>query len=99
MEVQGLRADIFDENGNKVVESNLQDPKILAKTKEALTKAPWYKSLLEEVKANKKRVLIVTTLGGISLFVAGFEFGVRGGKDIKDFLVLFKKHRTKKSKS
>lgn len=85
LEVPGLKPEIRTDDGKVICQSNLDE--LMDKTDEALNKKPWYKPLLRDVLEDKKSaVFIVSSIGVLTIFaatVAGFEFGIRHGKDLK----------------
>lgn len=84
VEIPGLRPEIRDSNGQIIEATNLGD--LANEAKKIFDEKPWYRSLLTEVRQHKKSAIFITTLGGISIFVAaaaGFEFGVRHSQDLR----------------
>lgn len=79
-----LKPDSVSAEGKIIRPGNLF--KMTAETNEELAKKPWYKTLLSDVRKHRKSAVFITSLGSIAIFVAGaagFEFGVRHGRDLK----------------
>lgn len=79
-----LKPDSVDADGKITKPGNLFQ--MTAEASEELSKKPWYKSLLTDVRKYRKSAVFITSLGSIAIFVAGaagFEFGVRHGRDLK----------------
>lgn len=72
----------------KVVRSFREtDPK--KQEEDAVASAPWFKDLIKDVKAGKKTALIEAGAGVLMFFVAvgaGYEFGVRKGIDLREWI-------------
>ena len=82
--IPGLRPEIHGSDGKISRLSNLSN--LAKQAREIFSEKPWYRPLLSDVRQGKKSAIFVTALGGITIFVAaaaGFEFGVRHGKDLK----------------
>lgn len=101
IDVPGVRPTLRRENGQLQVTSNLEKPEVAEQlSKEVHEKKPWFvTSLKEAVLRGERSGIWIPVVGGVSVFVAaaGFEFGIRHGKDIKELYALLSKHAPKKS--
>jgi hypothetical protein len=73
---------------------NLQDrlPEIV----HAIRERPWLKDFWRDIRAGKRSAVVVVALGGVFMVTAvgaEFEFGVRRGRDIREFAQLLKQAR------
>ena len=73
------------------VPDNLEDmmPSVVAE----LENRPWFLKFMEDVGRGEKKGVFVVALGALVITsgIAGFEFGVRGGRDVQE---LWQKVRT-----
>jgi hypothetical protein len=92
---------------NQVVESfievpglrpgdNLQDrlPELIR----AIRERPWLKDFWRDVRRGKRSAIVVVALGGVFVLTAvgaEFEFGLRRGRDVREFAKLLKQARRK----
>lgn len=78
-----LRPDAIDTHGKIIRPSNLLAHARMAR--ESILNTSWYGPVMKAVREHKKDAIFVTGLGVITIFVAGagFEFGVRHGRDIR----------------
>ena len=54
-----------------------------------LDSEPWFRKLAKKVADHEQSAILVASLGAVVIIaagVAGFEFGVRNGRDIRQFL-------------
>lgn len=94
IKIPKLIPEIPHSNGSVLRESNLKD--LADEAGEIFNEKPWFRPLSEEIEQHKKSATFVIVLGGISIFVAasaGFEFGIRHGKDIKDLIDMARKRK------
>lgn len=92
--ITGLRPDTRDSNGKIIEPNNLTD--LAEEARAIFAEIPWYRSLLREVRQNKKSAIFIAALGGITIFVAGtagFEFGVRHGQDLRHLPRILRKKK------
>ncbi len=90
IEVPGLKA------GNHRSVSNYTE--LPEEKRRIFSEKPWYRILLSDVRKHKKSAIFVTTFGGVIIFVAGvagFEFGVRDGRDLRILPKLLKRKKNK----
>lgn len=83
VDVPGLKPDLRDGNGKVRKPSNLLD--LSEEANKIFSEKPWYRALLTDVRKHRKSAIFITSLGSIAIFVAGaagFEFGVRHGRDL-----------------
>ena len=87
----GIRPDMVGPD-NTVREGNFNDKRTLIL--EELNKRPWFRALAEDVQANRKSAILVTFVGGVMIIAvaaAGYEFGIRHGRDIRQLFPQRKK--------
>jgi len=75
-----------------IVEGNFHEKKDLIL--QELNKHPWFMTLAEDVRTNRKSAILVTFVGGVAIIAAaaaGYEFGIRHGRDIKQLFESKKK--------
>ncbi len=90
--VPRLRPDVFDPRKG-FISGNFDS--LMPQVLEALKKRPGFEALVKDIKEHKKSAIIVTSVGGLTLLVAtiaGYEFGIRHGRDIRQLF------RSKKGK-
>lgn len=95
VEVMGLKPETYDRNGNISHPDNLAD--LAKETQEIFAKKPWFQPLLEDVLQHKKSAVFITAAGLITIFVAtaaGFEFGIRHGRDLRDLQEILRKKQS-----
>ena len=83
VDVPGLKPDQRDSNGRVKIPNNLFD--LSREASKIFSEKPWYRDLLTDVRKHRKSAVFITSLGSIAIFVAGaagFEFGVRHGRDL-----------------
>jgi hypothetical protein len=73
---------------------NLQDklPELIT----AIRQRPWLKDFWRDVRRGKRSAIVVVALGGVFVVTAvgaEFEFGVRRGRDIREFAQVLKQAR------
>jgi hypothetical protein len=83
IEVPGLRPN-----------DNLQDrmPELI----QAIRSRPWLKDFWRDVRRGKRSAIVVVALGGVVVMTAmsaEFEFGLRRGRDIREFAQVLKQAR------
>lgn len=92
VEVLGLKPETRDRNGNISDPGNLAD--LAEKTQKIFVEKPWFQPLLDDVLQHKKSAVFITAAGLIIIFVAtaaGFEFGIRHGRDLRDLQDILRK--------
>lgn len=86
IEVPGLLPGVFDKDNNCVKPSNLEAK--LPELERAIAKKTWISELLAEVRSGEKKGVFAITPGRLTITVAatalGVEFGIRGGRDLKE---------------
>jgi hypothetical protein len=83
IEVPGLRPN-----------DNLQDR--LPELTQAIRSRPWLKDFWRDVRRGKRSAIVVVALGGVVMMTAmgaEFEFGLRRGRDIREFAQVLKQAR------
>jgi hypothetical protein len=90
--VPGLRPDAFHREGGFTA-GNFDElrPQVM----EALNRHSGFKALVKDIKEHKKSAIIITSVGSLTLLVAavaGYEFGIRHGRDVQQ---LFPKRNRK----
>lgn len=94
--IPGLMPAVHNSEGRIIQPSNLED--LAQQARAIFAERPWYRSLLSDVRQHRKSAVFVATLGGITIFaaaVAGFEFGVRHGQDLRYLSKILKRKRPK----
>ena len=86
IEVAGLTPGVYDKDNNCVKPSNLTDK--LPQLEREIAGKPWFSRLLDEVHLGEKKGIYAITPGRLIITVAaaflGVEFGIRGGRDLKE---------------
>lgn len=73
---------------------NLQDR--LPELVHAIRERPWLKDFWRDIRTGKRSAVVVVALGGVFMVTAvgaEFEFGVRRGRDIREFAQVLKQAR------
>ena len=73
---------------------NLQDkvPELI----HAIRERPWLKDFWRDIRGGKRSAIVVVALGGVFVVTAvgaEFEFGLRRGRDIREFAQVLKQAR------
>ncbi|OGH10670.1 MAG: hypothetical protein A2857_01970 [Candidatus Levybacteria bacterium RIFCSPHIGHO2_01_FULL_36_15] len=97
--ITGLRPVLYDEKRKKVISpGNLETPDTINTIKDELGKhKEWFSKLMKDIKHDKKTGIFVAGTGSLVVFIAagaGFEFGIRGGRDLKELPGLLKKTKS-----
>lgn len=98
IEVAGLQPDVHDIQTGEVIKKGNFDEK-LPEVHEAISSKLWFYKLLDDVHSGKKSAVVKLALGAIVVTAAigsGYEFGIRHGKDIREFSHLVKDKFEKK---
>lgn len=75
----------FQVEEEREIPDNLDDR--LPRVAEEIEKRPWILQLIQDVHDGKKSAIFKVSLGALVVFAAlgsGFEFGIRGGRDIRE---------------
>jgi hypothetical protein len=93
--VPGLRPELRDQRSVLIRESNLHEK--VAELEAAVEACPWFRDLLDDVRANRKTSIVSISLGALvltSAVGAGIELGIRHGRDLREVGALLEsRHR------
>jgi hypothetical protein len=99
--VGGIYPELGEEGQKGYRPSNVFDEKVFPRVAEALKNREWFGKLAQDVLDNKKSAVFVVMVSGIVIFAAagaGYEFGIRKGKDIRHLVSGINQLRRKSSK-
>jgi hypothetical protein len=84
VEVPGLMPPVLTPEGKVKQPDNLAEK--AEEIKRIADEKPWLKTLISDVRKGRKSAIFTIGVGSIIIFsaAAGFEFGVRHGRDIKE---------------
>lgn len=101
LSVPGLMPPTYDIGGKIKTGDNLQEKLSEIDTLIAGEDHSWYQRLVNDVMSSRKSAIFKIAVGSIIVFAAtgaGFEFGIRHGRDIRELHGLVEKFRSERKK-